>query len=137
MIICRRHGEFERTPSAHLRGSGCPLCPRVKKSKKKTTLKSIIERAKNIHGDKYDYSLVDYDKTTDKVIIVCKKHGNFIQRLHNHLSGNGCPKCSHNISKFENEISEFLIGNNVNIMQNYRGWNSVSENLEIDIFLNY
>lgn len=51
-------------------------------------------RAKEVHGEKYDYSLVDYKHSQKNVIIVCNKHGQFKQRPSNHLMGRGCSDCS-------------------------------------------
>ena len=56
-------------------------------------IESLIEKFKSIHGDKYDYSLVNYIKSNLKVQIICKKHGIFEQTPSSHLSGRGCPKC--------------------------------------------
>lgn len=58
------------------------------------TTESFIISSKKIHGDNYDYSLVEYSKTIIPVKIVCPKHGIFEQTPHNHLRKSGCPKCS-------------------------------------------
>ena len=58
----------------------------------KTTEQFIID-AKKIHGDKYDYSLVEYEKAIIKVKIICTIHGIFEQSPNDHLSGHGCSKC--------------------------------------------
>ena len=55
----------------------------------------FIKRAKEIHGDKYDYSLVDYVNAKTKVEIICPMHGKFEQIPYNHLSGKGCKECGH------------------------------------------
>lgn len=44
---------------------------------KKLTTKEFIEKAKKVHGDKYDYSKVNYERSTIKVCIICPKHGEF------------------------------------------------------------
>lgn len=62
-------------------------------SKRKTT-EQFVQEAQLVHGNKYDYSKVDYKGKDVKVIIICKEHGEFLQRPHNHLKGQGCPKCS-------------------------------------------
>ncbi len=89
-IICKTHGEFEQTPGSHLRGQGCPKCAST--GMKKTT-KGFIKEAKLIHGDKYDYSMVDYKNRVVKIKIICKIHGKFEQSPAGHLSGFGCFKC--------------------------------------------
>ena len=57
------------------------------------TREQIIEKFKNVHGDKYDYSKVEFVKTTIKVCIICPEHGEFEQTPHAHLKGQGCPYC--------------------------------------------
>lgn len=56
----------------------------------------FIAQAKEVHGDKYDYSRVVYQGTDVKVEIGCpiRNHGYFWQRPHHHLEGEGCPICS-------------------------------------------
>lgn len=54
----------------------------------------FIEKAKNRHGDKYDYSKVEYINSTTKVCIICKEHGEFWQTPQGHARGQGCPKCA-------------------------------------------
>lgn len=53
----------------------------------------FIEKARAVHGDKYDYSEVVYTRSVDKVKIICAKHGAFYQRPNRHLAGDGCPAC--------------------------------------------
>jgi len=88
-IICPEHGVFEQIPSSHLKGSGCSKCSGTKK----LTTEQFIEKAKAIHSDKYDYSLVKYKNNYTKVKIICPVHGTFKQRSGNHLYGQGCPEC--------------------------------------------
>jgi len=89
IIKCKLHGIFEKTPDNHLYGKqGCPFC-----SNKKVTTKIFIKQVKEIHGNKYDYSLVKYNNSLEKVKIICKKHGIFEQTPSNHLRKKGCPKC--------------------------------------------
>jgi len=89
IIICKEHGEFEQKPSLHLTGHGCNTCGG---SNKKTT-NEFIEESIEIHQDKYDYSKVEYKNCNEKVIIICKEHGNFEQIPKDHLNGHGCIKC--------------------------------------------
>lgn len=95
-IICKEHGIFEQNPSNHLQGkNGCVLCVNeILSVIQKDSLSEFILKSKNVHGLKYDYSLVEYVKSNVKVNIVCKEHGTFYQKPNNHLSGKGCPKCS-------------------------------------------
>ena len=90
-IICPIHGEFWQTPAAHLRGQKCPKC--AHRSTKYTT-EEWVEEAKKVHGDKYDYSKVEYIGNHVKICIICKEHGEFWQDPAAHLQGQGCPKCA-------------------------------------------
>ena len=93
IITCKIHGDFLVYPSNILEhSSGCPIC-KNKKAKTLTT-HEFIRRAKIIHGDKYNYSLVDYFNSKTKIKIICPLHGVFEQIPNNHLKGCGCPKCS-------------------------------------------
>ena len=97
-IICSEHGEFKQKPRAHLKGYGCPKCgleARVNKSR--LTTEGFIKRAREIHGDRYDYSKVNYINAFTKVIIICPEHGEFEQKSNDHLNGSGCPSCSKNL----------------------------------------
>jgi len=62
---------------------------------KKLTQEEFIEKAKLKHGDKYDYSMVEYINWNTKIIIICKEHGEFLQVPNNHLNGRGCFYCSY------------------------------------------
>lgn len=58
------------------------------------TKEEFIEKAKLVHGDMYDYSLVEYKNNKTPVTIICKKCGTvFKPRPLNHTHGSGCPKC--------------------------------------------
>ena len=60
---------------------------------KKSNKNEFIKKSKEIHGDKYDYSLVDYINSKTKVKIICKEHGIFVQTPRSHVTGSGCPLC--------------------------------------------
>lgn len=105
-IICPIHGDFEKTPDKHLQGQGCKECSKLNFTKRVNNTESFIIRAKEIHGNKYDYSKVNYTGTYNPVIIVCPKHGEFKQRPIDHLSGWGCSKCS---GKHKHTTEEWII----------------------------
>lgn len=88
-IICPIHGSFFQTPNNHLRNRGCLCCSKIKK----LLPCEFIERAKKIHKGKYDYSKTRYINHKTKVIIICNKHGEFLQNTNHHLRGNGCSDC--------------------------------------------
>lgn len=61
--------------------------------KKVTNINEFIEKARKIHGDKYDYSKVNYINSSTKVCIICPIHGEFWQKPNDHLPGKGCKYC--------------------------------------------
>ena len=89
IITCRLHGDFEQTPSEHLKGHGCAKCSGKHNY---STHEWIIEAGK-VHNKMYDYSKSVYARTLDKVVITCKEHGDFEQVASSHLRGRGCPRC--------------------------------------------
>lgn len=97
-IACQIHGSFFQTPSDHtLKLTGCPKCANATKGSyhQKDTI-WFIKRGREIHGDKYDYSKVNYCKYHDKVEIVCPEHGSFFQSASGHIHNrSGCPTCSY------------------------------------------
>lgn len=111
-IICPKHGEFWQSPNAHLHGYGCMDCGREKTMEaQRGNTKEFVARAKNIHGDKYDYSKVQYVRNDRKVCIICPKHGEFWQSPLSHLEGNGCHKCKQ--TKGETKIELYLKRNSI------------------------
>lgn len=95
---CNRCGyEFYRKPKDHILGNGCRRCL----GRYNFTTNEIIEEFKKVHGDKYDYSKVEYINMNTKVCIICNEkdefgrlHGEFWQTPKIHLKGFGCKKCS-------------------------------------------
>jgi len=73
---------------------------------KKLTTEEFIEKARKIHGDKYDYSLVNYIGTYIKIKIICKEHDIFEQTPNAHLRKQGCPKCSNKKKTTDEFIKE-------------------------------
>ena len=90
IIICKRHNEFIQNPGNHLFGNGCSKCV----NNIKYTTKEFIKKAKQVHKNKYDYSKVRYINAKTKAIIICKKHGRFLQTPNSHLCGQKCPRCN-------------------------------------------
>jgi hypothetical protein len=93
-IICPEHGVFEQTPSSH-KGRGCNKCG-INQAISKITCNTeqFIEKARKVHGDRYDYSLVDYVNCQTKVKIICPMHGVFEQTPSSHYKSI-CNKCHH------------------------------------------
>lgn len=90
-IICRKHGPFWQEPLNHVTNkAGCPVCAGFHAD----PLAVFIAKAKATHGERYDYSQVEYRTTEAPVVIVCREHGEFRQRPYDHLSGHGCKLCA-------------------------------------------
>ena len=91
-IKCKKHGYFEQTPVSHYNGSGCPECSK----NSKLDNQEWIKRFKKIHGNKYDYSQMNFKTIHSKIKIYCKKHDYFFYQSpasHFHAKSK-CPKCS-------------------------------------------
>lgn len=107
-ICCKDHGIFEQTPNNHLFGNGCEKCARRMYI---FSTEEFIEKAREVHGNIYDYSLSSYTKMTDILRIGCKEHGEFSQSPSNHIThSQGCPECG-NIKKMisrRKSLEEFI-----------------------------
>lgn len=94
IITCPVHGAFEQNPVYHLQGQGCRKCGLIKLSKSSTSnTEEFIQKAKLVHGDKYNYDNVDYKASRIKVSITCPEHGDFLQTPNGHLNGRSCSQC--------------------------------------------
>ena len=94
VIRCPDHGLFSQLAAEHLRGCGCRKCHYQNLGNdRRTPTRAIIQQFRRTHGDRYEYSLVEYVNMDAKVTIVCKKHGPFQQRPVSHIKGHGCWKC--------------------------------------------
>lgn len=130
-ILCLEHGSFNQYPHKHIMGEGCVKCYH---SSLYLDNNSFIERAKKIHSDKYDYSLVDYKNSKDKIKIICPKHGIFLQSPVHHLLGCGCPE--NHISKGEESIKKILDSKNVDYVSQYKPKGCVyKKQLRFDFYL--
>ena len=106
-IICPIHGVFEQEPRVHLTNRGCKKCNHFSPGGKPLTTEYFIKKAKEINGDKYDYSLVEYKNSITKVKIICPIHGIFEQIPANHIfKKSGCPKCIGKNSTIEDFIKQ-------------------------------
>lgn len=135
-ITCKKHGDFKQTLSNHLKGSGCPICH---KESTYITFDLFVEKANKVHKNRYDYSKakLDFKNTKEKVIITCRKHGDFKQSPHHHVNTKqNCPVCTANkaTSKQEKEIVEFIksLKEDIIIKQNSR---SIIAPNELDVYL--
>lgn len=107
-VICPSHGEFLINAGNHLMGQGCQACSKEIQSREAMlTAEEFVRRAKNIHGDKYDYGESEYLGAREVLIIRCRIHGEFRQIPNYHLSGNGCQKCA-NENKGKDGVAQFM-----------------------------
>ncbi|EKD89569.1 MAG: hypothetical protein ACD_33C00045G0036, partial [uncultured bacterium] len=135
IIICPIHGEFEQKPDNHLQSKGCSKCSLeefIINHPTRLTQEEFIIRAKQIHGDKFDYSKVVYINGWTKIIIVCPIHGDFLQTPNDHLQGSGCPICKS--SKGELAILEILKKHGIKFTRQYQ-IPEIAHNLYYDFYL--
>lgn len=117
-VICPIHGIFSICAGNHKNGSACKKCS---VESKKNTLEEFINKSNSIHSHEYDYSLVEYGiNNTEKVLIVCKKHGIFKQSPKVHLNGSGCRKCFHDSLSDNQKYNESKWIDAANIYHNYK-----------------
>ena len=123
IIICNVcNNEFSQSPNKHLKGQGCIICSGCQHS----NISEFINKSKNIHDDKYDYSKFLYINANKKSTIICNKcNESFQQSAHDHLRGRGCLNCS--ISKGEERIKLFLKNNDINYVAEHK-FNSCKSN---------
>ncbi len=94
-ISCPVHGVFSQQAQDHMNGHGCKKCnDLLGKLNQRDTLEQFIEKAKKVHGNKYDYSKVNYVNSDMEVNIICQEHGIFSQLPGVHKGGHGCDACA-------------------------------------------
>ena len=112
-IVCPDHGLFQKTPNTLLLGQCCPICGRIKQGNNTAdTTESFIKKAREVYGNKYDYSKTVYTRSTEKITVTCPIHGDFQVRPVHHLSGVGCHVCDGN-SRGEHIIGEYFKANDI------------------------
>ena len=106
-IICKIHGEYLQI-AWHHRKHGCNDCGN---DRLRHGNKDFIEKSKKVHGDLYDYSLVDYKGRNSKLIVICALHGKFLTSVASHCDRKfGCPDCCVNKSCVETiKTEDFII----------------------------
>ena len=138
-IICPIHGEFWQTPDIHVNYScGCQKCKIDKVSLlKRKPIERFIEEACKVHDSRYDYSMVEYKNTHEKVCIICPKHGEFWQEPNIHLDGCGCPSCAN--SMLEMTVEDALKENGIEYeLRKYHPWllnEETNYHLTLDFYL--
>lgn len=122
-IICPIHGEFLQIPKSHLLGQGCVKCGKqILHEKFKLTTIQFIEKAQKVHQYKYDYSNVVYYNGNTSIEILCKKHGKFLQRPYDHLSGKGCYKCGREKLIQNRKTHDFTKSRWIELSKNKQGY---------------
>lgn len=93
-IICKEHGMFEQTPDNHMNGQNCPRCGQIQTGiSGRITFKEFKKRAREVHGEKYNYISDSYTMVSEKVSVICHDHGEFKINGTNHLNGEACYNC--------------------------------------------
>lgn len=93
-VKCKICGNIRHTTSSNILRFGCKICSsKIVGEKRKLSKEEFINRAKKIHGNKYDYSKIKYIDYETPITIICPIHGEFQQSPSKHLSGHNCPKC--------------------------------------------
>ena len=131
-LTCPKHGDFWATPKNLLNKHQCPQCSH---RNYKYTINEFIKRAREVHGDKYDYSKVEYVNNKTKICIICPKHGEFWQTPEMHINEkNGCPFCCE--SKMEKSVRNILKEKNIFFQeQKTFSWLKYKNNLRLDFYL--
>ncbi len=112
-IICKEHGSFFQKPLYHS-AHGCPKCGRIRmKNSKIDNSNKWLEDFIKVHKDRYDYSKSIYNGAKNKIEIICKEHGPFLQRVSDHRTGKGCPKCGLLKSRNTGMKSSMLVKENL------------------------
>ena len=130
IVTCPKHGDFPVTPNNHKKGKGCPYCS----GRGHRTQEWTINKFREVHGDKYDYSKVEYIKDSLPVIIICPEHGEFKQTPNNHKHGEGCPWCK--TSHMERSVRLLLAENGIKYFpQHTFDWLKYKRNMYLDFYL--
>lgn len=117
VTTCGIHGDFEQLPNGHLKSTGCPKCA---KDKERSSTEEFIAKAKEIHGDKYDYSKVEYKTAHTKVVAICHEHGEILIGPNDHLKGFGCNQCGNEVTRNKTKKSQSVFITEASIVHNSR-----------------
>ena len=100
IIICKIHGEFTQTPNNHLKNRTCPKCGNLSRSlMNQADFNEYQKEFVKKYGDKYDYSKINWQGSSIKIILNCKIHGDFEIIPYEHKNGKECRKCKNQYSK--------------------------------------
>ena len=94
-VTCREHGDFKATPATHKKGVGCMACGHKKSTaSSRISPEDFIKECNIKHNFEYDYSLTIYTNCKDKIIVICKKHGQYEVQADSHKRGTRCNNCA-------------------------------------------
>lgn len=109
-IYCEQHGPFWQRAIDHIKGQGCPACGSIdSRNNRAYTTEEFLAKVRPEYRAKYDFSLVAYNRGTDRVKLVCPTHGEFTvvaNRLISAQTENPCPECCREASALTTE--EFI-----------------------------
>lgn len=106
--------------------------------RKRLTQEEFIAKAKEVHGEKYDYSKAVYLGRKYKVCIICPEHGEFWQLVGGHLQGHGCPKCkAASLRKKRYGVGRVLTDEYVYHEEAYKVWQEMLRRCYTDRFKAY
>lgn len=122
IIICPKHGKQIICPNTFYK-NGCPMCgtnirSQYKMIRRTYSNEQFINELIDIYGDEYDYSKVNYKNWKTKVLLKCKKHGEFLREPQRLIKEHrGCPHCQKSL--LEQDIMNFLNKNNIKYINQY------------------
>lgn len=121
-IVCRKHGAFKQLAADHMQGRGCRQCyAETIGERDRKPHDALIAQFIEVHGERYDYSLVEYKGNKQRIKIVCPDHGEFEQIASDHLNGSVCPKCVNmRDPKANREIYDFILSLGVEPVREYQ-----------------
>lgn len=132
-VKCQEHGWNQQTLKNLFKGHGCRKCSYIVISdKQKNNFDEILNKFKEVHGNKYDYSKFIYTKNRNNSTIICPKHGEFYQSPWTHIKGHGCPSCSGNRRlNTENFIKAATKVHNKNYIYDYTEYKNMHSRVRI------
>ncbi len=106
-FICDKNHKNKSIVKNILKGHGCKLCGnKISSDKQRKNIDDVINKFRNVHADKYDYSKFKYSRNRVPSTIICPNHGEFTQSASTHINGSGCPKCKGNKRLTKDEFIE-------------------------------
>lgn len=144
-IFCEKHGWFKQNAGRHAYvGHGCEECGngRIAISRGRTT-EDFIQISKEVHGNRYEYSLLKTDPETgsliyednDKIRLICRDHGPFLIITNNHIHlEQGCPACE--ATKGEVRVRRFLEEKGIEFVYQWTDHDCIdTQKLRFDFYL--